>query len=79
MPCFSTTIAPFRLAEGENTPEQCAPKDAEGWMTFSDPTGPAYYYRTKREAITASEMLEVGAIPSFGRPWWNRATIYLPA
>lgn len=76
---FCTTIAPFRVAEGEQTAEQCAPKDADGWMAYLSTTinpAPVFYYRTKREACLASEALEVGVIPSFGQPFWPGATRY---
>jgi hypothetical protein len=76
MTTHCTTIAPFRIAEGEQEPEQCSPESREGWMTYTD-KGPAYYYKTKREAATASEALQVGIIPSGGRPWWPSRTRYL--
>ena len=66
---YCTTIAPFRVADIEMTPEECTPADAIGWMVYTE-GGPRYFYRTKREACTASEALEAGIVPAGGRRWW---------
>lgn len=74
---YCTTVAPFRIAEGEQTPEYCQPKDADGWEAYRD-GGRRYFYRTKREACAASDALEAGGFPVGGYPFWPRATVYLP-
>ena len=76
MTAYCTTVAPFRIAEGEGTPERCAPANADGWEAFRD-GGRRYFYKTKREACAASERLEVGGFPVGGYPFWARGCIAL--
>ena len=64
-----TYIGPFRVSEGETSPEQCKPADAIGWETYRD-GGRRYFYKRKRDAAAASEILERGEFPDDGRPWW---------
>ena len=76
MTAYCTTVAPFRIAEGEQSPESCRPDQAEGWEAYRD-GGRSYFYKTKRAACAASEALEMGGFPVGGYPWWPRATVYL--
>jgi hypothetical protein len=76
MTAFVAFLAPFRIAEGEQTPEQCQPQHAEGWMTYRD-GGRAFYYRTQREARATREALARGDSPTGGYPFWPAATVYL--
>ena len=68
---YCTYIGPFRVSEGETSPEQCKPADAIGWETYRD-GGLRYFYKTKREAVAASDILEVGGFPENGRAWWTQ-------
>lgn len=68
---YCTYIGPFRVSEGEASPEQCKPADAIGWETYRD-GGPRYFYKTKREAVAASDILEFGGFPENGRAWWTK-------
>lgn len=68
---YCTTIRPFRIPEGETSPESCKPDDADGWEAFCEEDR-RYFYRTKREACAASEALEIGAEPQGGLPFWPR-------
>lgn len=77
MTSYCTTIRPFRIADGECTPESCSAADANGWEAFRD-GGRRYFYRTKREAQAAGDVLRIGGAPIGGYPFWPRATIYLP-
>ena len=76
MPIICNTIAPFRIAEGEQTPERCRADQAEGWETYND-GGRRYFYRTKREACAASEALARGDFPQGGYPFWPRETCFI--
>lgn len=66
-----TYIGPFRVSEGETSPEQCRAADCMGWETYRD-GGRRYFFKTKREAAAASEILERGEIPNGGRAWWKQ-------
>ena len=70
---------PIRIAEGEQEPETCDPKEAEGWRVFR--TGqPAYFYKNKHRAAVAFRQLKGGMTPplDMGGKWWAPATAYLP-
>jgi hypothetical protein len=71
-------IGPFRIAEGEQEPENCFERDAEGWRVWVNPHGRTYYYHTKGQAENAAALLQCYRKPKGGRPWWPRRTAYLP-
>jgi hypothetical protein len=82
------TITPFRIAEGEQTPESCDAKDAEGFrVTLTPANGLAYdrpyYYRKRKDAARAAADLAegrsqpLGLKPGRGFAWWTAAANYL--
>ena len=73
----SICMGPFRLPDGEDQPETCFERDAEGWQVWVNPHGRTYYYRTKGKAEAAAKALQEGRKPKFGAPFWPRNTTYL--
>ncbi len=73
----SVCMGPFRIAEGEQEPENCWPNEADGWRVWVNPYGRTYYYRNKVGAERAVAALQTGERVRGGKPWWPRATVYL--
>ena len=70
-------MGPFRIAEGEQEPETCFDRDAEGWRVWVNPHGRTYYFRTRGLAERALSALQGGRKVRGGAPWWPPATRYL--
>lgn len=71
-------IEPFRIAEGEQTPEACAASSADGWRVMSEnPMLRAYYYRRKALARKALAALNGGITPEGGARFWPGATGFI--
>ena len=65
MTVYSLTVAPFRIPEGEQEPEECIAADCEGWMTYTSRLPFDHWrFKTKREACAMRDRLEAGEIPA---------------